>query len=118
VSSGAPIFASRRAAKADMARAILQAEQAEFDKLLRPVQVKSRCVRMGRPYKHRADMWLPERIERLKVRLPERATGQEISAELSLSPGAVSAKARREGLKPRYQQSGDRPHALVGAVGR
>ena len=46
------------------------------------------------------------------------ATGQEIAAELGLTPGAVSAKARRERLKSRYQPSGDRHHEPIEAVHR
>ena len=36
------------------------------------------------------------------------ATGREIAAEMGVTPGAVSAKARREGLKWRGRTRGDR----------
>jgi hypothetical protein len=63
-------------------------------------------------------MCSPAQTKWLKARWAEGATGAEISAELGVSPGAVNVKARREGLKPRFQQRGDQWHALVGAVSR
>jgi hypothetical protein len=46
-------------------------------------------------------MWSPELTKRLKARWAAGATGPEIAAELGVSPGAVSAKARRVGLRRR-----------------
>jgi len=95
---------SQRVGMADLMRLT---EQAAFDRLLQPLQIRHRR-KPSRPYKRRADMWPSEWTERLRHRWVIGATGPDIAAELGVTPGAISAKARREGLKKRYRRRSDR----------
>jgi hypothetical protein len=102
----------RRSERAGMADLVRRAEQAAFDRLLQPVRIRPRR-KPSKPYKRRANMWPPEWTERLKQHWAEGATCPEIAAELRVTPGAVGAKVRREGLKPRYRPRSERRHDPV-----
>jgi hypothetical protein len=93
----------QRSQRVGMANLVRLAEQAAFDLLRQPLRIRRRRKSSG-PYKRRADMWPSEWTEQLRQRWMAGATGPDIAAGLGVTPGAVSAKARREGLKPRYQR--------------
>jgi hypothetical protein len=92
----------------DMAAAIAAAEARELAGLVarqhgQPEPPTRTWTRRQPPEqrKVRADEWPPELIIRLKERWAEGATGPAIAAELGVTPGAVTAKAKRLGLAGR-----------------
>jgi hypothetical protein len=100
----------RRSDRAGMAELVHQAEQAEFDRLLRGVRLRHNYALSGKPRKQRANEWPEERIARLRQRWAAGATLAAIAVELGVSPGAVGAQVHRWQLPPRYKpRSNDRP---------
>jgi hypothetical protein len=102
-----------RAGRIDIAELARQAEQKEFDRLLAGIQRRpgpQRPQRESRPRKPRADEWSPAQVELLKRRHAAGASWEAIAVELGRAPGAVAARARRDGLqRPRQRPAGTWP---------
>jgi hypothetical protein len=99
-----PDIRQRRASRIDMARAIAQAEQREFDALRarRPDRAEPRRAyrkQDKRLRKPRADQWTPELIEQLRQGCAAGLTWVAIAGELGRTPGACYEQVRRLGLK-------------------
>ena len=95
----------------DLAAAIAAAEARELAALVaRQVRPHDKAEAPKRGYtrhqrpeqrKRRVDEWPAEWTDRLVARWVEGATGVAIAAELGVTPGAVTAKAKRLGLPGR-----------------
>jgi hypothetical protein len=96
-----PDARQRRALKADMARAIAAAEQAEFDKLrVDMAPPRQRHKLFGKP----RNRWTAERVAQLRTLLLSNAPSREITATLGLARGSLNATARRFGLTRQGRQ--------------
>jgi hypothetical protein len=84
----------QRALRADMACAIAQAEQREFDRLRVGVQIRERRKPADQP----RNRWTPERIAAFRTLLLSDARPREIAATMGLAVNSVHATARRLGL--------------------
>lgn len=90
-----------RALKAEMARAIAKAEQAEFDKLRKGVVISPRRKGKGPGGKGRYSRWIPERKARFGQLWRAGASVDVIANEVGMGRANVWATVQRFGLPGR-----------------
>lgn len=96
------------AGRTEWARLIAEVEQREFDRLTAgETGRRPPAPRQRRERRRRVDEWSPEQTARLHLRWAEGASAATLAGEFDTTPGAISSKAKREGLgsRRRPQQS-------------